>query len=76
MTEVTDGSLWRLRFVEDLEIVLGIKYFDHFLFFLLVLLLPLWRLAIRGWFRPQPCTKGVALPSVHFVVSDLDLDLG
>ena len=73
MTEVTGGSLWRLRSVEDLEIFLEIKYFDHFFFFLLVLLLPLWRLAMRGWFHPWPCIEGVALPSVHLVVPNLDL---
>ena len=35
MTEITDGILWRLRLVEHLKVVLGIRHFNHlfFLFF-------------------------------------------
>ena len=33
MAEVTSENLWRLRSVEDLKIVLGIKNFDQFFFF-------------------------------------------
>ena len=32
MAEVTDGSLWGLRLIEDLEVVLKVKYFDYFFF--------------------------------------------
>ena len=33
VTEVTSRSFWGLRSVEDLEIILGIKYFNYFFFF-------------------------------------------
>ena len=33
MTEVTGRSLWGLRLVEDLEVILGVRDFNHFFFF-------------------------------------------
>ena len=33
MTKVTDKSLWGMRLVNDLEVVLRIKDFNHFFFF-------------------------------------------
>ena len=32
MAEVTDGSLWGLRLIEDLEVVLKVRYSDYFFF--------------------------------------------
>jgi len=33
VTKVTNGSFWRLRLIEHLKIVLGIKNFNYFFFF-------------------------------------------
>ena len=33
VTEVTDGSLWGLKSVEDFKVVFRVKYFNHLFFF-------------------------------------------
>ena len=33
MVEVTNGSLWGMRLVEDLEVILRVEDFNYFFFF-------------------------------------------
>lgn len=48
MAEVASESLWGLRSVEDLEVVLGIGDFDYFFFFFFFFLFGGW--LGRGYF--------------------------
>ena len=57
MTEVTSGSLWRLRVVKHLKVVLGIRHLNHlffsfiFFFFFLLFFFFFFSFFSGGWLR-------------------------